>query len=86
MKKENNVKTFEWVEVLLIPRYMILDIGDNGTLETYEQDNEKQTRIEADDLRISIGVPSGVRILIPGNGRLVICENGDIIVEALMEV
>ena len=87
MKKENNVKTFEWIEVLLIPRYMILDIGDNGVCETYESvANGEQTRIEADDLRISVGVSGGHRILIPVNGRLVICENGDIIVEALMEV
>ena len=76
----------EWKKVLVIPKYMILDIGDNGKTEVYEQDNEKQTRIESDDLRISIGVSSGVRVLVPGNGRLVICENGDIIVEALMKV
>lgn len=87
MKKNNNVKTFEWTEVLVIPKYMIYDIGDNGTTEIYEKVGDgKQTRIEADDLRISIGVLGGHSILIPGNGRLVILENGDIVVEALMEV
>jgi len=86
MKKENNVKTFEWDEVLLIPHDIILDIGDNGVCETYESvANGEQTRIEADDLRISVGVSGGHRVLIPVNGRLRICENGDICVDILTE-
>lgn len=83
MKKEKiakKEKVSEWVSALVIPEYLIRGIGDSGTYESYDIEGNL---IDSDDLRISIEISGGHKVLVPVNGRICICENGDIEIEVL---
>ena len=78
MEKEQVVyKT--WKEVVSIPNWMVLEITDAGREEYYAND----IFIDSDDLHIAIIIFGGHKILIPGNSRIVIKDNGDFSIQML---
>jgi len=74
---KNTTKT--WDHICKIPAYLIQEISDNGTFETYDGN----VLIDSDDLRISIILSGGHQILLPPASRILLCDNGDMIIEAL---
>lgn len=73
----------QWTRLLTIPGYLVQGIGDNGMVETYDEQGEL---IESDDLRISIKLSAGYKILLDGNQRIILQDNGNVIVEAYVKV
>ena len=72
--------TLTWKHIFTIPAYLVCELSDNGTYELYD---DKKEFIESDDLRVSIEISGGHRILLPCNSRIVLCDNGDLEIEAL---
>lgn len=70
----------QYVESLVIPAYLVQGVGDQG-LARWECDDGN---VEQGDLRVTVELSSCV-ILLPGNSRLVLKENGDLAVELLID-
>ena len=77
--KRENVKT--WKRILEIPAYHVQEISDSGMAETYDGEE-----VESDDLRVTVVISGGHSILLPPGARIVLCENGNMLIEVLVKV
>lgn len=71
-----------WVSILTIPGYLVQGIGDNGMVETVD-DNGKT--VDSDDLRISIELSAGHKVLLDGCQRIVLKDDGDLEIQTLRD-
>jgi hypothetical protein len=89
MKKVAETKTYGWKSAVVIPHYLVREIGDAGITEEWELANDNVIKspicIDKDDLRISIKIGGDQTLVVPNNGRIVILENGDLDIEVLVE-
>jgi hypothetical protein len=72
-----------WDRVLTIPGYLVQGIKDNGMEESYD---DTGIRVEADDLRISIELSTGLEVLLDGHQRIIVASDGALHIEALVEI
>ena len=61
--------TKTWIRTYSIPQYLVQEFGDNGIVEMYDENNNK---VDCDDLRISLTLSSGLKVLLNGHNRLVL--------------
>jgi hypothetical protein len=80
------MKTFEYKCVLTIPKYLILELTDDGTIRTDTILDDGTTEIDTDDLRIAIQLSGGHNLLIPPKARLILTDDGSIEIEMPIEV
>lgn len=71
-----------WVKVLTLPGYLVQGIGDNGMDETVDEN----TTVESDDLRISVELSAGMKVLLDGDQRIIVKDNGDLEIQALIDL
>ena len=76
---EEQVVYETWKEMLVIPNWMIIDITDAGMEEQYGDG----VFIDSDDLHVAITILGCHKILLPGNSRIVLRNNGDLSIQML---
>ena len=78
----DDIKVKTWKPIFTVPEYLIQGMGDAGTYETYN--SETGEFIESDDLRVTIEISGGHKILVPCGARIILGDTGDMTIEMLM--
>jgi len=76
----------QWYPVYAIPAYLIQNFGDSGLIECHHSNNDdsKKIEVEKDDLRITVELSGGIKILLNENCRVILNEN-ELVVEYLKQ-
>ena len=66
-----------WKDGITVPSYLIQEVGDSGMFEKVTEDGT----VDKDDLRIHLELSGGMFLLLSINSRMVMLENGDILLQ-----